>query len=171
VAGGALLSGAAKSRTDSSEPARNILLIIADDQGYDLSCCGGRVKTPVLDGLAAQGTLFTQGYATVSSCSSSRATLYTGLYSHTNGMYGLAHDVHNFSLLDDIKTLPWMLQQSGYRTALVGKKHVKPDAPFLSSYEITVASPGSSCSLAARSAALCALSCDGKVSENVSSTR
>jgi hypothetical protein len=28
-------------------------------------------------------------------------------------LYGLAHDVHNFSLLDDIKTLPWMLQQSG----------------------------------------------------------
>jgi N-sulfoglucosamine sulfohydrolase len=128
LTGGAILDGIAKTRTDSSGPARNILLIIADDQGYDLSCCGGRVKTPVLDSLAAQGTLFTQGYATVSSCSSSRATLYTGLYSHTNGMYGLAHDVHNFSLLDDVKTLPWMLQQSGYRTALVGKKHVKPDA-------------------------------------------
>jgi N-sulfoglucosamine sulfohydrolase len=128
LTGGAVLDGIAKARTDSSGPARNILLIIADDQGYDLSCCGGRVKTPVLDSLAAQGTLFTQGYATVSSCSSSRATLYTGLYSHTNGMYGLAHDVHNFSLLDDVKTLPWVLQQSGYRTALVGKKHVKPDA-------------------------------------------
>jgi N-sulfoglucosamine sulfohydrolase len=128
LTGGAVLDGIAKARTDSSGLARNILLIIADDQGYDLSCCGGRVKTPVLDSLAAQGTLFTQGYATVSSCSSSRATLYTGLYSHTNGMYGLAHDVHNFSLLDDVKTLPWVLQQSGYRTALVGKKHVKPDA-------------------------------------------
>jgi N-sulfoglucosamine sulfohydrolase len=128
LTGGAVLDGIAKARTDSSDPAHNILLIIADDQGYDLSCCGGRVKTPVLDSLAAQGTLFTQGYATVSSCSSSRSTLYTGLYSHTNGMYGLAHDVHNFSLLDDVKTLPWVLQQSGYRTALVGKKHVKPDA-------------------------------------------
>ncbi|HEY0747438.1 MAG TPA: sulfatase [Steroidobacteraceae bacterium] len=125
---GAMLDGAAVAPTDSRGRARNVLLIIADDQGYDLSCCGGSVKTPVLDSLAAQGTIFTQGYATVSSCSSSRATLYTGLYSHTNGMYGLAHDVHNFSLLDDIRTLPWMLQQSGYRTALVGKKHVKPDA-------------------------------------------
>jgi N-sulfoglucosamine sulfohydrolase len=54
----------------------------------------------------------------------SRATLYTGLYSHTNGMYGLAHDVRNFSLLDEVKTLPWMLEQAGFRTALVGKKHV-----------------------------------------------
>jgi N-sulfoglucosamine sulfohydrolase len=125
AASGLALSGAAKG---SSRRAQNILLIIADDQGYDLSCCGGKVRTPMLDSLAAHGTLFSQGYATVSSCSSSRATLYTGLYSHTNGMYGLAHDVHNFSLLDDVKTLPWMLRQSGYRTALVGKKHVKPDA-------------------------------------------
>jgi N-sulfoglucosamine sulfohydrolase len=128
LTGSAVLSDAAKGQSDSSGPARNILLIIADDQGYDLSCCGGAVKTPVLDDLTTQGTLFTQGYATVSSCSSSRSTLFTGLYSHTNGMYGLAHDVHNFSLLDDVKTLPWMLQQAGYRTALVGKKHVKPDA-------------------------------------------
>jgi N-sulfoglucosamine sulfohydrolase len=118
----------ATTRIDASGERRNVLLIIADDQGYDLSCCGAKVKTPVLDNLAANGTLFTQGYATVSSCSSSRATLYTGLYSHTNGMYGLAHDVHNFSLLDDVKTLPWMLKQAGFRTALVGKKHVKPDA-------------------------------------------
>ena len=123
------MDAAATTRIDASgKRARNVLLIVADDQGYDLSCCGGRLKTPVLDNLAANGTLFTQGYATVSSCSSSRATLYTGLYSHTNGMYGLAHDVHNFSLLDDVKTLPWMLKRAGFATALVGKKHVKPDA-------------------------------------------
>jgi N-sulfoglucosamine sulfohydrolase len=127
LTGGAAFNGDA-TPAGPSAPARNILLIIADDQGYDLSSTGGRVKTPVLDALIAQSTLFTQGYATVSSCSSSRATLFTGLYSHTNGMYGLAHDVHNFSLLDDIKTLPWMLKQAGYRTALVGKKHVKPDS-------------------------------------------
>ena len=107
---------------------RNILLIIADDHGYDMSCVGTPVKTPVLDRLAGEGTLFTDGYATVSSCSSSRSTLFTGLYSHTNGMYGLAHDIHNFSLLDDVKTVPWMLKQAGYATALVGKKHVKPDS-------------------------------------------
>lgn len=123
------MDSVATTRINSSaKRPRNVLLIIADDQGYDLSCCGGKVKTPVLDDLVANGTLFTQGYATVSSCSSSRATLYTGLYSHTNGMYGLAHDVHNFSLLDEVKTLPWMLKQAGFRTALVGKKHVKPDA-------------------------------------------
>ena len=101
----------------------------------------------MLDRLAREGSLFTDAYAAVSSCSSSRATLYTGLYSHTNGMYGLSHDVHNFSLLDDVKTLPWMLKQAGYATALVGKLHVKPlalldyDAWLLLSRPATATSP------------------------------
>ena len=53
--------------------------------------------------------------------------IYTGLYSHTNGMYGLAHDVHNQSLLDWVVTLPRLMHASGYATALVGKKHIRPD--------------------------------------------
>jgi len=114
------------ARPQGDRPGRNVLLIVADDLGYDLGCCGGMLKTPVLDRLAREGSLFTDAYAAVSSCSSSRATLYTGLYSHTNGMYGLSHDVHNFSLLDNVQTLPWMLKQAGYATALVGKLHVKP---------------------------------------------
>ncbi|MBN8884644.1 MAG: sulfatase [Rudaea sp.] len=121
------LRAQAPRRPDAAH-RRNVLLIVADDHGYDLGCAGGKVRTPTLDALARDGVLFTDAYASVSSCSSSRATLYTGLYSHTNGMYGLAHDVHNFSLLDDVKTLPWMLKQAGYATALVGKLHVKPEA-------------------------------------------
>ncbi|WP_201316182.1 sulfatase [Dyella sp. EPa41] len=131
AAAGAMLAGgafAAPLRTGRDGSQRNVLLIVADDHGYDLSCVGAAVRTPALDRLASEGTLFTDAYASVSSCSSSRATLYTGLYSHTNGMYGLAHDVHNFSLLEDVKTLPWMLKQHGYATALAGKLHVKPEA-------------------------------------------
>jgi N-sulfoglucosamine sulfohydrolase len=132
IVAGAALGAAAASVTDARASAthprrgRNILLIVADDLGYDLGCCGGTVKTPALDQLVREGTLFTDAYAAVSSCSSSRASLYTGLYPHTNGMYGLSHDVHNFSLLDNVKTLPWMLKQAGYATAIVGKLHVKP---------------------------------------------
>jgi N-sulfoglucosamine sulfohydrolase len=51
---GAMRAGTATARKVAPDHARNILLIIADDQGYDLSCCGGRVKTPVLDSLAAR---------------------------------------------------------------------------------------------------------------------
>ena len=102
--------------------ARNVLLIVADDQGRDLGVYGNPIlQTPNLDALAARGTLFTNAFATVSSCSPSRSVLYTGLYSHSNGMYGLAHDVHNQHLLPSVRTLPQYLQAAGYRTGLVGK--------------------------------------------------
>jgi N-sulfoglucosamine sulfohydrolase len=56
--------------------ARNVLLIIADDQGRDLAAYGNPVlRTPKLDQLAARGTLFTNAFATVSSCSPSRSVI------------------------------------------------------------------------------------------------
>ena len=117
-----LISSAAFAET------RNVLLVIADDQGLDLGVYGNRVlRTPNLDQLAARGTLFTSAFATVSSCSPSRSVIYTGLYSHSNGMYGLAHDVHNQHLLPSVRTLPQLLKAAGYRTALVGKKHILPE--------------------------------------------
>lgn len=109
---------------------RNVLLLIADDQGLDAGCYGVGIRTPRIDRLAREGTRFTQGYANVSSCSPSRATIYTGLYTHQNGMYGLEHDVHHQSLLPGIETLPALLRRANYATALVGKKHVGPDAAF-----------------------------------------
>lgn len=118
------------SSTRSSQPRKNVLLLIADDQGLDAGCYGTDVKTPHIDALARRGTRFTNAFAAVSSCSPSRSVLYTGLYSHTNGMYGLAHDVHNQALLDGIQTLPVLLKKAGYATALVGKKHVRPDSAF-----------------------------------------
>src|SRR5688572_31621450 len=124
LSGGSLAVGA---------DTRNVLLIIADDQGLDLGVYGNPVlRTPNLDRLAARGTLFTNAFATVSSCSPSRSVIYTGLYSHSNGMYGLAHDVHNQHLLPSVRTLPQLLKAAGYRTALVGKKHILPDSalPF-----------------------------------------
>lgn len=115
---------------------RNVLLLIADDQGLDAGCYGTGIRTPHIDALASKGTRFTNAFAAVSSCSPSRSVLYTGLYSHTNGMYGLAHDVHNQSLLDGIETLPVMLKRAGYATALVGKKHVRPDSAFVYDAEL-----------------------------------
>ncbi|MCE3520055.1 sulfatase-like hydrolase/transferase, partial [Escherichia coli] len=117
-------------RTAGAGRHRNVLLLISDDQGLDAGCYGVPIKTPRIDRLAREGTRFTQGYAAVSSCSPSRAVINTGLYSHQNGMYGLQHDVHHQSLLDGIETLPAMLRRAGYATALVGKKHVGPNAAF-----------------------------------------
>jgi hypothetical protein len=123
--------------------ARNVLLIIADDQGRDLAVYGNPVlRTANLDRLAARGTLFTNAFATVSSCSPSRSVIYTGLYSHSNGMYGLAHDVHNQHLLPSVRTLPQLLSAAGYRTALVGKKHILPDDALPFDEELAPERPG-----------------------------
>jgi N-sulfoglucosamine sulfohydrolase len=55
---------------------RNVVLIIADDQGLDVGVYGNPVlRTPNLDRLAARGTLFTNAFATVSSCSPSRSVI------------------------------------------------------------------------------------------------
>ncbi len=122
---------------------RNVLLIIADDQGLDLGAYGNSVlRTPNLDRLAARGTLFMNAFATVSSCSPSRSVIYTGLYSHSNGMYGLAHDVHNQHLLPSVRTLPQLLKAAGYRTALVGKKHILPESALPFDEELAPERPG-----------------------------
>ena len=106
---------------------KGIVLMIADDLGLDLACYGNaKIRTPNLDALAASGTRFTHAFATVSSCSPSRAVLLTGLYTHTNGQYGLAHAVHNAQTFDSVQSLPRRLKKAGYRTGVIGKLHVLP---------------------------------------------
>jgi N-sulfoglucosamine sulfohydrolase len=106
---------------------RNVVLLIADDLGMQVGCYDdARARTPHIDGLARSGTRFTHAFATVSSCSPSRASLYSGLYTHTSGQYGLAHGVHNFHSFDNVTSLPKLLGASGYRTGILGKVHVLP---------------------------------------------
>ena len=58
----------------------NVMVVIADDLGYsDLGCYGGEIDTPNLDGLAAAGLRFTQGYNTAR-CWPSRGSILTGYY-------------------------------------------------------------------------------------------
>ena len=67
-------------------PTRNVLLLIADDQGLDLGCYGNTViQTPHQDKLASQGVRFTHAFSTAASCSTNRSVILTGLYNHTNG--------------------------------------------------------------------------------------
>ena len=105
----------------------------------EVGCYGNKViKTPNLDALAKTGTRFTHGFATVSSCSPSRACLYSGLFSHTNGMYGLAHAEHHFRSQENLKSLPRVLKDAGYRCGILGKNHVAPPEAFPFDKEITV---------------------------------
>lgn len=117
---------AAASGTLAAEP-RNVLLIIADDLGRQVGCYGDKIaKTPHLDALAASGTRFANGFASVASCSPSRATILTGMPTHQNGQYGLAHADHNFSSFAKTKSLPSYLNAAGYRTGVIAKLHVQP---------------------------------------------
>ena len=110
----------------------NIVLLVADDHGREALGCYGNpvVKTPNLDKLADDGTKFLNGFCTTASCSPSRSVILTGLYNHANGTYGLAHNHHHFSCLDNVRTLPKMLKEGGYRTGRVGKKHFAPEKIF-----------------------------------------
>jgi N-sulfoglucosamine sulfohydrolase len=117
---------------------RNVLLLIADDLGLQVGCYGdAQARTPHLDALAKSGVRFSHGFAAVSSCSSSRATVYTGQHIHTNGQYGLAHAAHNFSTRVGVKSLPGLLNAAGYRTGIIGKIHVQPRSVYPFGVEIT----------------------------------
>ena len=72
--------------SDDGEQLPNIILIVADDLGYnDISTFGGGlIETPNIDQLAAEGALFTQSYSGASTCAPSRAMMMTGRYpTHT----------------------------------------------------------------------------------------
>jgi len=118
----------------AAAPARpNIILITTDDLGLQLSCYGDPyIKTPNFDALANSGVRFVTAYVPQACCSPSRAGLLTGLYPHTNGQIGLAQPPMNFSMRRDNTppTLPTLLKQAGYRTAIMGKLHVFPVSAF-----------------------------------------
>lgn len=119
----------------------NFLFIMADDLGYaDLSSYGRReYSTPVLDGLAAQGTRFTHGYANSAVCSPTRIALITGRY-HYRVPAGLHEPLggSGLGLEPAHPTLPSLLKAQGYHSALIGKWHMGnlPDfGPLQSGYD------------------------------------
>ena len=106
---------------------RNVVLFVTDDQGPDAGCYGNPVlKTPHLDALARDGTLFTYAFCTTASCSASRSVILTGLHNHANGQYGHTHHYHKFNSYTNLSSLPIYLAQAGFRTARCGKYHVAP---------------------------------------------
>ncbi|MBF0197996.1 MAG: sulfatase [Planctomycetes bacterium] len=107
--------------------AKNVVLIVADDLGFQQGCYGDTMaQTPAIDRLAQEGVRFTNSYCTSSSCSASRSVILTGLYNHATGHYGHSHSWFHFSTYESVRSLPLLMKEAGYRTVHVGKYHLAP---------------------------------------------
>lgn len=97
----------------------NILLIIAEDISPMLGCYGDEfATTPKLDDLASDGIIFTNTLTTAPICAPSRSCLATGMYATSIGTQHLRSDV---PFPEQLKTLPELMREAGYFTAIRGK--------------------------------------------------
>ena len=127
----AVFMGTRVTQADDAPSRRNVILIVADDLGFQIGAYGdAQAKTPGLDRLAATGTRFTRAHCTTASCSASRSVLLTGLHNHSTGHYGHAHDTHHFSTYSSVPGLPVMLAKAGYATCSMGKYHLAPESVY-----------------------------------------
>lgn len=102
------------------EKRPNIVLILTDQQRLDTIAALGfdHMVTPNLDRLVQRGAVFENMYVTAPSCTPSRASLFSGTYPHTNGVF------RN----DEPWSYCWVkdLAEAGYHTVNVGKMHTMP---------------------------------------------
>jgi arylsulfatase A len=108
----------------------NILFIFGDDCGIDSFGCYGsdraRSFTPNIDALAQSGTRFDRCYS-MPVCGPSRCVLMTGRYGFRTG--GLTNPTAGNASFRDEPSLPRILKQAGYATAMAGKWRQMSDSP------------------------------------------
>ncbi len=102
---------------------RKILFVTTDQQRYDtLGCNGGTLaRTPVIDGLAAQGIRYERAVPQSVVCMPSRSTMLTGQHQATHGVW-----MNGVPLPVAAPSVATLLHREGYRTALIGKAHFEP---------------------------------------------
>ena len=111
------------------KPAKpNIVFILADDLGYgDLGCynTASKVATPNIDRMAREGIRFTDAHSPSTVCTPSRYSLLTGRMAFRIAYRSVFEGVGGPCLIkEDQLTLPQMLRNQGYATAMTGKWHV-----------------------------------------------
>jgi arylsulfatase A-like enzyme len=102
----------------------NIIFIMSDDHAFQAISAyqSNLVRTPNIDRIGHEGAIMDRACVTNSVCSPARAVILTGKYSHINGLRD------NGTYFNGAQpTFTKMLQQNGYRTAVVGKWHLWTD--------------------------------------------
>ena len=121
----ALLLGCQISALFAAEKKPNIVFVLVDDQrNTSLGCAGHpQIKTPVIDSLAARGVRFENAFTQTPICMASRAIIFTGLTTTTNGYH--ANPSTPVTKADLDTSFPTLLRRTGYQTAFYGKQHVR----------------------------------------------
>ncbi len=110
----------------------NLVLILTDNHSpWTLGCYGNPdIRTPHIDRLAENGTLFEQAFANNAVCSPTRATLLTGLMPSRHGVHtylgaeGAQTGPEAYNTIDEFTSLPEILVAEGYAAGLCGKWHL-----------------------------------------------
>lgn len=112
-----------------AEEKPNIIYILADDLGYgdvhSLNLTRGKIATPHMNKVAADGMTFTDAHTTSSVCTPTRYSILTGRYNwRTNLQKGVLNGYGKPLIKRDRVTVPSFLRENGYNTAMIGKWHL-----------------------------------------------
>ena len=117
-----------RSARPADEPPLNVLLITADDLGYEaVDFLGGKVSgvTPNISKLASESLSFQHGFVNAAICAPSRSIIATGRYGHNSGLFGFN------KMPRKVPTVFETFQKAGYLTGILGKvSHSTPDPSF-----------------------------------------
>ncbi|MGJ8653726.1 MAG: sulfatase family protein [Opitutaceae bacterium] len=107
----------------------NIIYILADDLGYgDVQALNperSKIATPGMDRLAAEGMVFTDAHSNSSVCTPTRYGVLTGRYNwRTYKQSGVLFGFDQPLITEDRLTVPGLLKEQGYKTAIIGKWHL-----------------------------------------------
>jgi N-sulfoglucosamine sulfohydrolase len=112
----------------------NVLMFMLHDLGDHLGCYGHQtVESPNVDGLAESGVRLSSYFTAAPECTPSRAGMYTGQFTHQNGLMGLCHRGWEFNT--DARHLAQFLAEGGYETHLFGMQHETSQGPERLGYQ------------------------------------